>query len=331
MTQLPFEATPEILAERAQQRAIRHEANVSGSVTRYWVYPARAVTGEFVAVAQPTTTLIMIHGYRGNHRGLEAIAGALDDFNVIIPDLPGFGESTPLTEEHTVANYAAWLDAFIAALKLDRPPLLLGHSFGSIIVAHAAAEGIPVEALILENPVSAMALKGPKRIGTKVAQGFYGVSARLPLRASERALKSWPMVRGMSILMAKTRDPKLRRWIHAQHDANFSAFANRDVVIQAFRASISECVGQWIEEIQVPTLMIAGELDDITSVRQQHEAFSRLRVPSSMIVHERVGHLTHYEIPDKVAEDIRGFVSGLNRPRSRRQGSADDSGAGYGS
>jgi pimeloyl-ACP methyl ester carboxylesterase len=331
MTQLPFKATPKILAEWAQQRASRHEANVSGSVTRYWTYPAKRSSSDYSAAGQPAKTLILIHGYRGNHRGLEAIAGALDDFDLVIPDLPGFGESTPLTEEHTVANYAAWLDAFIAALKLEQPPLLLGHSFGSIIVAHAAAKGIPVEALILENPVSAMALKGPKRIGTKVAQGFYGVSARLPLKASERALKSWPMVRGMSILMAKTRDPQLRRWIHEQHDANFSAFANRDVVVQAFRASISECVGQWIEQFQVPTLMIAGELDDITSVRQQHEAFSRLRVPSSMIVHERVGHLTHYEIPDKVAEDIRGFVSGLNQPNNRRKNRPGESGATFGS
>ena len=304
---------------------------MAGSVTRYWVYPASINSDTVTASGDQPKTLVMIHGYRGNHRGLEAIAGALDDFNVVIPDLPGFGESTPLLERHSVANYATWLEAFVKALHLETPPLLLGHSFGSIIVAHAAAEGIAVEAIILENPVSAMALKGPKRIGTKLAQGFYGVSARLPVRSSERALKSWPMVRGMSILMAKTRDPKLRRWIHDQHDANFNAFANRDVAIQAFQASISECVGQWIEAFQVPTLIIAGELDDITSVRQQHEAFTKLRVPSSMIVHDRVGHLTHYEIPDKVAEDIRGFVLGLGKSRGRTRNELNEPGADHGS
>lgn len=325
------DVTPKQLAERAASRAIRHEVTIAGSVTRYWIYqPTNTRQSGSDSEDQPKA-LVMIHGYRGNHRGLEAIAGALDDFNIIIPDLPGFGESTPLTEQHSVANYASWLDAFIKALSLGTPPLLLGHSFGSIIVSHAAAAGIEIEALILENPVSALALKGPKRIGTKVAQGFYGVSGRLPVRSSERALKSWPMVRGMSILMSKTRDPKLRRWIHEQHDANFNAFANRDVAIQAFEASISECVGQWIEDFKVPTLMIAGELDDITSVRQQHEAFSRLRVPSSMILHERVGHLTHYEIPEKVAEDIRGFVFGLGKTRHRPGTGSYESGAEHGS
>jgi hypothetical protein len=48
-------------------------------------------------------------------------------------------------------------------------------------------------------------------------------------------------------------------------------------------------------------------------------------------VHERVGHLTHYEIPDKVAEDIRGFVSGLNQPNNRRKNRPGESGATFGS
>lgn len=325
------QVSPKLLADRAAARARGHEIAVCGSVTRYWYYPAiEGFDGDLNSGAKPKT-LVMIHGYRGNHRGLEAIVGALTDFNVVVPDLPGFGDSTPLTDDHTVANYAVWLADFIAGLRLEQPPLLLGHSFGSIIVSHAVAKGLDIEALILENPVSAMALKGPKRIGTKVAQGFYGVSARLPLRAGEQALKSWPMVRGMSILMAKTRDPKLRRWIHEQHDANFSVFASREVAIQAFHASISECVGQWIEDFRVPTLMIVGELDDITSVRQQHEAFTKLRVPSSMIVHDRVGHLTHYEIPQKVAEDIRGFVSGLGRTSLTGQRDDGESGANRGS
>lgn len=325
------QVSPKHLAERAAERAKTGEMEVRGSLTRYWTYPAMPSVDKSSNARLNPKTLVMIHGYRGNHRGLEAIVGALTDFTVIVPDLPGFGDSTPLSDEHTVANYADWLKDFIAAFGFERPPLLLGHSFGSIIVAHAAAQGVNVEALILENPVSAMALKGPKRLGTKVAQGFYGVSARLPLRAGERALKSWPMVRGMSILMAKTRDPELRRWIHQQHDANFNVFASREVAIQAFRASISECVGQWIEDFQIPTLMIAGELDDITSVKQQHEAFTKLRVPSSMIVHERVGHLTHYEIPQKVAEDIRGFVAGLGRSGFKGSHGTDESGANYGS
>ena len=39
----------------------------------------------------------MVHGYRGDHHGLEpVIAAAADGVRIISPDLPGFGESTPL-------------------------------------------------------------------------------------------------------------------------------------------------------------------------------------------------------------------------------------------
>ena len=77
--------------------------------------------------------IIMIHGFRGTHHGLELIAKHLENFQVIVPDLPGFGESKPLSGEHSIDNYVKWLYEFIDNLKLSEPPILLGHSFGSII------------------------------------------------------------------------------------------------------------------------------------------------------------------------------------------------------
>ena len=298
--------TPQQLAALAAARGIRHQIEVLDTATRYWVYPAETAD----RAAAPT--VVMIHGFRGNHRGLEAIAGALDDFNVIIPDLPGFGESTPFGGEHSVAAYATWLDAFINKLELANKAHLLGHSFGSIVVSHAVAKGLPVLTLSLENPVSAPALKGPKVLATKVANGFYSSTERMELARAERALKSWPMVRGMSIIMAKTRDRKLRAWIHQQHDENFNDFASRRTVLEAYRASTSECVGDWVESFTIPTLAIIGSKDDITSPRQQRSVFARLRVPNRLVEHAGVGHLTHYEIPAEVAEDIRLFIAGLN-------------------
>jgi pimeloyl-ACP methyl ester carboxylesterase len=299
--------SPQQLAATASSRGVREQIEVFGSATRYWRYPANKGSDYFFE----TPTLIMIHGFRGNHRGLEAIAGALPDFELIIPDLPGFGESSPLSEGHTVAAYAAWLSEFLRLLNLESKAHLLGHSFGSIVVSHAVAKGLPVKTLTLENPVSAPALKGPKVIATRVANGFYEATERMPLAAGERALKSWPMVRGMSILMAKTKNRELRAWIHRQHDENFNDFVSRRTVLEAFKASTSECVGQWVEQFAVPTLFIIGDKDDITSPKQQREAFSRLRVPGRLVEHDGVGHLTHYEIPHDVAQDIRLFIAGL--------------------
>lgn len=309
--------SPQQLAAAAKARGIRREVEVLDTVTRFWEYPAQTAWAN-----GQNPTLLMIHGFRGNHHGLEAIAGALEDFNVLIPDLPGFGESTPFAAEHTVAAYADWLAALVAKLELGHKTHLLGHSFGSIIVSHAVANGLPVLTLTLENPVSAPALKGPKVVQTKIANGFYSATEKMSPARAENALKSWPMVRGMSIIMAKTRDRALRGWIHRQHDENFNDFSDRRTVLEAYRASTSECVGDWVEAFQVPTLAIIGSKDDITSPRQQRSVFARLRVPNRIVEHAGVGHLTHYEIPSEVADDIRLFIAGLE---STREGGAHGS------
>ena len=111
-------------AKLASLRAIPKEIKVLNTVTHFWLYPAQVADAK---------TVIFIHGYRGNHRGLEAIAGALPELNVIIPDLPGFGLSTEFDGEHSIENYSLWLAGFISGLKLPEKPILLGHSFGSII------------------------------------------------------------------------------------------------------------------------------------------------------------------------------------------------------
>lgn len=288
------------LAELALGRARAHSLQVLDTVTRYWSYPSTDPNAKVI---------IFIHGYRGNHHGLEAIAGALDDFNVIIPDLPGFGESTPFAGEHSIQQYADWLAAFIDLLSPKQKPILLGHSFGSIVCSAFASETDAIELLILENPVSAPALKGPNAPITQIAQWFFKLAGKLPVSQGEWLLKSWPMVRGMSIIMTKSWNPELRKWVHAQHDANFNDFANRRVAIEGYRASISHNVGDYASQFKVPTLLIIGSRDDITSPKQQYAMATKIRTPHAISQHMGVGHLTHYETPDGVAEDIRQFVA----------------------
>ena len=288
------------LASVASSRGHARSQKINGSEVKYWFYPAKTSAPK---------TLIFIHGYRGNHRGLEAIAGALEDFDIYIPDLPGFGASEPMHSEHSIENYSSWLAQFIAGLSLSAKPTLLGHSFGTIVCSNFATKNSKlISRLILVNPVSAPALKGPKALLTRVAITFFWLAARLPVRAADWLLKSWPMVRGMSIVMTKTKDKNLRAWVHRQHDENFNDFAELRVAIEGYRASVSNCVADFASKIEIPTLMIAGSKDDITTVQQQQATFSKLGSPgSSLEVISGVGHLTHYETPDQIANLVRDF------------------------
>jgi len=71
----------------------RHEVGVAGGTTVYWEY------GD----ADAALTLVAVHGYRGDHHGLEPVVAFLDGIRVISPDLPGFGQTAPLAGvEHTI-------------------------------------------------------------------------------------------------------------------------------------------------------------------------------------------------------------------------------------
>lgn len=288
------------LAFIASSRAVKKSVYIDGEQTVFWFYPASS---------PDAPEIILIHGYRGNHRGLEAIAGALDDFNVYIPDLPGFGESSEFAHLHSIQNYTNWLKAFIAALDLKRKPILLGHSFGSIICASLAASSDQIAMLILENPVSAPALAGEKIVLSKVTARFFRFIGDRKPSTAHRLLRSWPMVRGMSIVMTKTRNLSLRRWIHLQHDENFSDFSSIRVALEGYAASVSDDVSNYSESFRVPTLVIIGDRDEITSTKQQYAMAGTITASHTVSLHQGVGHLTHYETPALVASDIRDFVS----------------------
>lgn len=249
--------------------------------------------------------LIMIHGFRGTHHGLELITRELTDFTTIVPDLPGFGEGATLNS-YGLDQYVEWLRDFIAEQK--EMPFLLGHSFGSIIcAAYAARYPETIKKLILVNPIGAPALEGPQAVLTQLTIFYYWTGRQLPANVAQKWLSSKAVVQVMSSVMAKTRDRELRRYIHAQHQQHFSDFHTADSVSQAFKTSVSNSVRDVAAHITVPTLLIAGDRDDITPLKKQQELV-KLFPNASLKVIKNVGHLTHYETPDKIAQFTKKFL-----------------------
>jgi pimeloyl-ACP methyl ester carboxylesterase len=111
--------------------------------------------------------------------------------------------------------------------------------------------------------------------------------------------------------MTKSWNRELRKWVHAQHDENFNDFANRRVAIEGYEASISHNVSEYAADFKVPTLVMVGTRDDITSVKQQKAMFAKIKTKSSLVVLPNAGHLTHYECPEKVGAAIDSFITSL--------------------
>ena len=275
---------------------VRRTAAVLGAETAYWVYGRD----------DAETTVLAVHGFRGEHHGLEPVVAHLPDVRVVMPDLPGFGETPAVPgREHDLGLYAQWLASFGAAVAPGA--VILGHSFGSIVVAAAVAEGMPTPRVVLVNPIGAPALEGPRGIATRLAILYYAAGARLPRAAGEWLLRNRLIVRVMSETMAKTRDRGLRAFVHDQHATYFSRFSDRDVLHDAFVASVSSDVRQFAGRITQPTLLVAAERDDITPIEAERRLATMF--PAAELVEiPDVGHLIHYEAPAAAADAIRRFL-----------------------
>lgn len=289
----PFAA---LLAELPIRRDV---VRVLGSDTRYWVYGPE----------DAATTIVIAHGYRGEHHGLEPVIAQLRDVRIIGPDLPGFGESTPMTgTRHDIPGYAAWYAGFLDALGLGGSAVVLGHSFGSMVTAYAVATGlVTTPRLVLVNPIAASALDGPSKIRTQGTVVYYKLASALPARAGHWLLDNWLVIRFMSLSLIKTRDRALRRFIHDQHHTYFGRFSDRQTVVEGFEASISTDVTSVASAISVPTLLIGAEHDLITTVPQL-ETLRDAMTDATLHVIPDVGHLIHYEKAREAAELIVDFL-----------------------
>jgi len=278
-----------------------HQIDVLGSTTHYWVY----------GPTDATRTIVIAHGYRGEHHGLEPVIAQLPEVRWIGADMPGFGLSTPLTDApHSIEGYARWLTSFIDALGLNGSALILGHSFGSIIAARAISSGARPPAVILINPIAISGLDGPKRMATLATVGFYRFAGRVPSAIGNWLLRHWVVTQFVSSTLAKTGDRQLRRWIHHEHHTYFSSFASRDLVVEAFEASISTHVGEFALQIPMPALLVAAELDDITPIQAVRDLAEEM--PDATLTELKdVGHLIHYEVPALAADAIRTFLATL--------------------
>ncbi|MFD6699060.1 MULTISPECIES: alpha/beta fold hydrolase [unclassified Microbacterium] len=277
----------------------RQEAEVLGGRTAYWSY----------GPDDAELTVLAVHGFRGEHHGLEPVVAHLPGIRVIMPDLPGFGETAPLPGRvHDIDAYAQWLIDFAAVAAPGA--VVLGHSFGSIVASAAVSRGLETPRLILVNPIGAPALEGPKAVLTRLAILYYALGARLPEGIGTELLRNRIIVRGMSIAMAKTSDPELRRFVHDQHDTYFSRFADREVLSQAFRTSVSHDVREFAPRITVPTLLVAAQRDDITPIEAERH-LATLFPDAELVEIAHVGHLIHYETPAEAAGAIRRFLRPL--------------------
>lgn len=291
------------------------------------------------AVSVPT--LVFVHGFRGDHHGLLPIAEhvliqcaqAGVNVRILIPDLPGFGKSAVLQSEHSLEAYGTWLYEFVEKVCGEQPggqPVcVLGHSFGSLVVGQACETGLRTQRVALVNAIGQRATEGDQRLLTALTLAYYRLGRALPEPIARPLLSHPLLVRLMSEIMAKTHDRALRAWIHAQHARYFSRYASSRTLCEAFQASVSHAVADFLPFLPKDTILIAAERDDIVQPLHQLNLARRIEKraqPQHFTLIPHFGHLLHYEAPDTVAHILvtelleQLSVSSSRFPRAAKTG-----------
>jgi pimeloyl-ACP methyl ester carboxylesterase len=233
--------------------------------------------------------MLFLHGAGGAGAWLPVMARLAANFDLIVPEHPGFGESdTPpwLDNVQDLANF--YLD-FLAALDLDGVHLV-GHSLGGWIAAELAVRNTSRLASLTLVGAAGIHVPGVPQVDTflsndeqRVRDLYY--DQKLADEALARAAR--PEFEDVNL---KNRTTTARLvWQPRSHDPNLR---------------------KWLHRIDVPTLLIWGN-DDRLFPRDYAFVYQQLIPGSKAVVLPQCGHLPPVEQPEAFAAELESFIGAM--------------------
>jgi pimeloyl-ACP methyl ester carboxylesterase len=235
--------------------------------------------------------IVLLHGIGSGAASWMHCALRLErEARVIAWNAPGYGRSTPLDAASPgAADYAARLEAFLAALGIEHC-LLVGHSLGALMgAAYAARDGTRAQAFLMLSPAqgygsTARRARGEEvlreRLDTLQRLGVEGMaehrSARLVSHAASDTARAWV------------------RWNMSQLDpAGYS---------QAVRLLCGSDIHDFLPP-RIPAAVACGEADDVTTPQDSARLAAEAGLPYQGI--PGAGHACYVEQPEALSELIR--------------------------
>lgn len=230
--------------------------------------------------------LILLHGgiECGGAIWAPVVSRLAESHRVVIPDLPGLGESGPLARLDAAA-FTDWFAAFVLEL-CDEQPTLVAHSLGGSLAAHfAARHGDLLRRLVLY---------GAPGIGRyRMPIGLRAAAVRFALRPSERNAERFDRWAFFDFDRARRQDPE---WFAA-----FSAYTRLRAAVpqvkqtmgQLLKAGTKHVADAELRRIKVPTALLWGRQDRFVPRGLAEAASSVLGWPLHVI--DDTGHVPHIE------------------------------------
>jgi pimeloyl-ACP methyl ester carboxylesterase len=242
--------------------------------------------------------VVCLHGLGGSSNTWTAVMPALAGYRAVRIDLPGSGRSHAAGGELSIARLVEAVLAVCGRLNIARAHLL-GHSMGTIVCQHLAAEHPKlVRSLALFGPLMAPAEAARDPIRTRAAKArSEGVAGMQEIAQT--------LMNGATSADSRQRFPAaaafVRESLMRQDPQGYAR--NCDALAEAKPAAV--------ERIAAPTLLVTGDEDGVAppqAVRAMAEKLTGAKGGVRTVVLSRCGHWTPIERPEECARELRAFL-----------------------
>ncbi|MFP3712710.1 alpha/beta fold hydrolase [Puerhibacterium sp. TATVAM-FAB25] len=260
---------------------VRSAALATGTTVPY------AETGD--AAAPP---VVLVHAYVESWRYFEPVLRRLPaTLHAYAPTQRGHG-GVPAPGGLAPEDFAADLVAFLDALGLERAALVGASSGGLVCALLAATRPDRVTALVLLSSPASLADKPTARTMSEALQALRGPLDRGFVEGFVRDTSPASLP---DDVVARLVDETLQVPAHVWREA--------------LRGLLAADVTALLPRIEAPTLLVAGEDDALVGPDQQ--VLLRTVPRARLLRYPGVGHGVHLALPDRVVDDVAGFLAAV--------------------
>lgn len=231
--------------------------------------------------------VLLLHGWGTSSELFVPILDRLQaGRRLIVPDLPGFGETPPPAEPWSVHEYAAWVIALLDRLGVSRCDVI-GHSNGGRIGIVLAADQ-------------------PARVRRLVLTASSGIRPRHGLRYRYRvaSYKALRRAQQATALPRAVREAAQRRADRRGSDDFRAASGTMRATLVRL---VNEDLTTMLPRVAAPTLLIWGDGDDATPLHDA-KVMERLIPDAGLVVFEGAGHFAYLEQPGRFCTVVDVFL-----------------------
>ena len=247
--------------------------------------------------------LLLLHGLGASRATFDATSATLiRHYRIVIPDLPGFGESGLAPDgDYGIDAQVEWVERFVTAIGLESFHLGGNSMGGWIAAAYAAKYPQRVKSLWLLAAAGTEEMLETEAVKARQEHGDYLLLSRTIAEfdaVMERIFYRAPPL------------PYALRWAGARLAASKFPLHSK-IFDQLLERGEDYRLEPLLPQVTAPTLLVWGEHDEVVPLPVMRR-FEELLPNARTILMPKIGHVPQMEAPRQVAADYLRFRASLS-------------------